>query len=165
MHLIQIHGYPKQYFFAVTNKGIGGLLRKWGEGASLLRGEWKAREEEKEMSVVDEDREDEENTTATTTPRAHTSHEQSQQPQHQSPSSSSAAIVENDTTMEDLTTNLRSISLVPDKIRFGRGGTKKTISRGFVPPSSHREASKRPPNPNPASNSTSNHPLRGHGHG
>ena len=44
MHLIQAHGYPKEFFFAVTNKGVGGLLKKWGEGASLLRKTWKPRE-------------------------------------------------------------------------------------------------------------------------
>lgn len=46
LHLIQAHGYPKEYFFAVTNKGVGGLLKKWGEGASLLRKPWKPRENE-----------------------------------------------------------------------------------------------------------------------
>ncbi|KAI1791902.1 hypothetical protein LXA43DRAFT_944995 [Ganoderma leucocontextum] len=44
LHLIQAHGYPKEYFFAVTNKGVGGLLKKWGEGVSLLRKPWKPRE-------------------------------------------------------------------------------------------------------------------------
>ncbi|KAI0642313.1 hypothetical protein C8Q79DRAFT_1013602 [Trametes meyenii] len=44
LHLIQAHGYPKEYFFAVTNKGVGGLLKKWGEGASLLRRPWQRRE-------------------------------------------------------------------------------------------------------------------------
>ncbi|KAI0047408.1 hypothetical protein FA95DRAFT_1679095 [Auriscalpium vulgare] len=37
LHLISAHEYPKEYFFGVTNKGVGGLLRKWGEGASLLK--------------------------------------------------------------------------------------------------------------------------------
>jgi hypothetical protein len=32
-----------RYFFAITNRGIVGLLRKYGEGASLIRGEWKRR--------------------------------------------------------------------------------------------------------------------------
>ncbi|KAJ2918649.1 hypothetical protein MD484_g1799, partial [Candolleomyces efflorescens] len=44
LHLISAHGYPKEYFFAVTNKGVGGLLKKWGEGASMIRGKWKPRE-------------------------------------------------------------------------------------------------------------------------
>lgn len=54
--MIQVHGYPKEYFFAVTNKGIGGLLRRWGEGASMLRGTWKARSPD--AIEVDEDDED-----------------------------------------------------------------------------------------------------------
>ena len=28
----------------MTNKGVGGLLKKWGEGASLVRGQWKKRD-------------------------------------------------------------------------------------------------------------------------
>ena len=44
LHLIAAHSYPKEYFFAVTNKGIGGLLRRWGDGASLLRGQWRPRD-------------------------------------------------------------------------------------------------------------------------
>ncbi|KAI0289929.1 hypothetical protein B0F90DRAFT_1789810 [Multifurca ochricompacta] len=44
LHLISVHAYPKEYFFAVTNKGIGGLLRRWGDGASLLRGQWRPRD-------------------------------------------------------------------------------------------------------------------------
>ncbi|KAJ2936965.1 hypothetical protein H1R20_g152, partial [Candolleomyces eurysporus] len=47
LHLISAHGYPKEYFFAVTNKGVGGLLKKWGEGASMIRGKWKPRESSK----------------------------------------------------------------------------------------------------------------------
>ncbi|EJU03710.1 hypothetical protein DACRYDRAFT_14748 [Dacryopinax primogenitus] len=43
LHLIDAHHYPKEYFFAITNKGIGGLLQKWGEGVSLVRPEWKPR--------------------------------------------------------------------------------------------------------------------------
>ncbi|TRM58744.1 hypothetical protein BD626DRAFT_410118 [Schizophyllum amplum] len=41
LHLIDVHKFPKQYFFAVTNKGIGETLRKWGDGASMVRGDWK----------------------------------------------------------------------------------------------------------------------------
>ncbi|KAJ3489875.1 hypothetical protein NLI96_g1829 [Meripilus lineatus] len=65
LHLIQAHGYPKEYFFAVTNKGVGGLLKKWGEGASMIRGPWKARdrndgeEEEEEDDNEDEEQEQE----------------------------------------------------------------------------------------------------------
>ncbi|KAF7795035.1 hypothetical protein EIP86_006179 [Pleurotus ostreatoroseus] len=59
MHLIQAHGYPKEFFFAVTNKGVGGLLRKWGEGASLVRGQWRPRgEDEHDMDVDDNDDDD-----------------------------------------------------------------------------------------------------------
>ena len=61
LHLIQAHGYPKEYFFAVTNKGVGGLLKRWGEGASLVRGQWKARDTRPgEEDTEDEDEEGDE---------------------------------------------------------------------------------------------------------
>ncbi|OJT09795.1 hypothetical protein TRAPUB_13754 [Trametes pubescens] len=55
------HGYPKEYFFAVTNKGVGGLLKRWGEGASLLRRPWQPREK----GNADEDDDEDEDGTAT----------------------------------------------------------------------------------------------------
>ena len=58
LHLIQTHGYPKEYFFAVTNKGVGGLLKKWGEGASLIRGSWKSRESSNSTDKMDIENDD-----------------------------------------------------------------------------------------------------------
>ena len=43
LHLIDKHKYPPNFYFAVTNYGIGRSLVRWGEGASLLRKEWKPR--------------------------------------------------------------------------------------------------------------------------
>nr|GAT53530.1 predicted protein [Mycena chlorophos] len=101
LHLIQSHGYPKEYFFAVTNKGVGGLLRRWGEGASLIRAEWKPRDSPavSSSSVLIEEDEDEamEQTPSPATPSA-------------------------DAGLDALTSSLDALSLVPNAIRFGRGG-------------------------------------------
>ncbi|EMD39405.1 hypothetical protein CERSUDRAFT_113037 [Gelatoporia subvermispora B] len=62
LHLISAHGYPKEYYFAVTNKGVGGLLKRWGEGVSLVRGTWKpraARDGADAESEIDADKEGE----------------------------------------------------------------------------------------------------------
>lgn len=40
LHLIDKHGFPKEYFFAVTRWGIGDVLRK---GGGMVRREWKDR--------------------------------------------------------------------------------------------------------------------------
>jgi len=88
LHLIQAHGYPKQYFYAITNKGIGGLLKKWGEGASSIRKDWKPRagdhydhqmaisgdrgvteEEDEEAGDDDDDEEEDEDGDLEATPR------------------------------------------------------------------------------------------------
>src|SRR5690349_5558082 len=69
LHMIEAHKYPKEFFFAVTNKGIGGLLKRWGEGASMIRGEWKPRDgedrkkdqgktEDKDRMAVEDDNDD-----------------------------------------------------------------------------------------------------------
>jgi len=50
-HLIQAHGYPAEFFFAITNKGVGGLLERWGEGASLIRGKWKDKSSASDISM------------------------------------------------------------------------------------------------------------------
>ncbi|KAJ7132337.1 hypothetical protein C8R44DRAFT_773806 [Mycena epipterygia] len=108
LHLIQGHGYPKEYYFAVTNKGVGGLLKRWGEGASLLRGEWKARDSEakpapvRDSVVVEEDDEDEEDDAPG--PAA---------PNHGSDPPAG---------VDSLADSLNALSLVPPSIRFGRGG-------------------------------------------
>lgn len=40
LHLIDKHGFPKEYFFAVTRWGVDDVLRK---GGGLVRREWKDR--------------------------------------------------------------------------------------------------------------------------
>ncbi|KAJ7493219.1 hypothetical protein B0H11DRAFT_1718098 [Mycena galericulata] len=117
LHLIQGHGYPKEYYFAVTNKGVGGLLKRWGEGASLIRGQWKAREpaakpeNRRDSVLVEEDDEDEEQ-------------EQDQGEAPSAPAPTRAAqhpppAVEG---VDSLAESLNALSLVPPTIRFGRGG-------------------------------------------
>ncbi|KAI6023791.1 hypothetical protein BKA83DRAFT_31057 [Pisolithus microcarpus] len=150
LHLIQAHSYPKEYFFAVTNKGVGGLLKRWGEGASMVRGKWKPRESEDEMELdgdseeeVEEEEEEEEEkesdydgdatpkvsqlhdfdvASPATTPRMATA----QSPRQSVTQQSSAEV-------EKLAQSMTSLSLVPSSIRFGRGGK----GGGFVHPELH----------------------------
>ncbi|THH26551.1 hypothetical protein EUX98_g7637, partial [Antrodiella citrinella] len=98
LHLIEGHGYPKEYFFAVTNKGVGGLLKKWGEGVSLVRGPWKARDRGEE-EYDDED-----------------SHAQEERASGDSGSASGG--------MDEIADAMNAMTLVPPAIRFGRGGKR-----------------------------------------
>ncbi|KAJ6477477.1 hypothetical protein DFH09DRAFT_1292996 [Mycena vulgaris] len=111
LHLIQGHGYPKEYYFAVTNKGVGGLLKRWGEGASLMRGEWKAREPAaaaiRPDGVLVEEDDDDEDEALSTTPLS--------RPSQQYPSVEGEGV-------DSLADSLNALSLVPPSIRFGRGG-------------------------------------------
>ncbi|KAJ7483155.1 hypothetical protein FB451DRAFT_1233510, partial [Mycena latifolia] len=113
LHLIQGHGYPKEYYFAVTNKGVGGLLKRWGEGASLIRGQWKAREPATTAtpsapadSVLVEEDDEEEDEEATPL------HRPSQLQEHSMAGEG----------VDSLADSLNALSLVPPSIRFGRGG-------------------------------------------
>ena len=141
----------------MTNKGVGGLLKKWGEGASLIRKEWKTREENDKggkeggvdmnhrgndkMAVDDEDDDDEgddeddeeeeaeeEEPDLEATPRM--------LPRrtigvHSPPLSSQPETHDRDVNgdLTNLTETLNSLSIVPNSIRFGRGGK----SGGFIP--------------------------------
>ncbi|KAH9479316.1 Zinc finger protein 511 [Psilocybe cubensis] len=172
LHLIQSHGYLKEYFFAVTNKGIGGLLKKWGEGATMIRKEWKPREgkgdsdqmdeddsDEEQLSQDDEDKvlyqkdddrtedEEEEPADLEATPRmlprttgihspqsSIASSKGSDRRQSRQRNRQHAANNDATATVAGLTDSMNSLSLVPDSIRFGRGGKSGAIipnPRGF----------------------------------
>jgi len=164
LHLIEAHDFPKEYFFAVTNKGIGGLLKRWGEGASMIRKEWKPRDgdgkgrldtmryrDEDDKMDEDEDEEDEENeesenhedlkehgeeepadleatprmlplTTGMHSPQSSISSSQSLRQKHSKNQRDDAGVA-------GLTDTLNSLSLVPNSVRFGRGGN----TGGFLP--------------------------------
>ncbi|KAG6841127.1 hypothetical protein C0991_001696 [Blastosporella zonata] len=116
------HGYPKEYFFSVTNKGVGGLLKKWGEGASMIRGEWKARGAKSD----DDDLDDEDNDNDDIDDHAadynddtglHVSHKG-----HNGKAAGGQSSA--DDALDGLADTMGSLSLVPPAIRFGRGGKK-----------------------------------------
>ncbi|KAG8905185.1 hypothetical protein FRB99_000550 [Tulasnella sp. 403] len=101
LHLIDTHKYPKEYFFSVTTKGVGDLLSRWGQGASLLRKKWKPRANEA-MDV------------ASSTASSPSDTRSSQPPtQHADPEPAK--------DVDALVSSLSSLSLVPPSIRFGRG--------------------------------------------
>jgi hypothetical protein len=142
----------------VTNKGVGGLLKKWGEGASLIRKEWKTREENGKGGVldmnhrdnkmaVDDDEDDDDNDEEEDGDEEEEEEEEEEEPDLeatprmlprrtigvQSPQLSSDTR-DRDTDgrnneLTNLTESLNSLSIVPSSIRFGRGGK----SGGFIP--------------------------------
>ena len=134
-----MHAYPKEYFFAITNKGIGGLLRRWGEGASLLRGQWRPRDNN------DEDEDDGAEDDGASLPPSSTRHsDDSDGPDGdhhdgEGVDATSAAPVVNgdgkaetekmsednggDDAVDALTHGVSALGLVPSSVRFGRGGS------------------------------------------
>ena len=120
-------------------------MKKWGEGASLIRKEWKTRGEndaeggavdtknhragrDDEMAVDDDDDDDEED---------EEEEEEEEEPDLEAtprmlPRRTIGAPDTHDGTNNDLTNlteSLNSLSIVPTSIRFGRGGK----SGGFIP--------------------------------
>ena len=125
-----MHAYPKEYFFAITNKGIGGLLRRWGEGASLLRGQWRPRDN-------NEDDEDEDG--ASLPPSSARQSDDSDDPDDDAEGVEAASAstpvngdgkAETEKMSEDnggddavdaLARDVSALGLVPSSVRFGRG--------------------------------------------
>ncbi|KAK0489291.1 hypothetical protein IW261DRAFT_1557772 [Armillaria novae-zelandiae] len=121
LHLINAHGFPKEYFFAVTNKGVGGLLKKWGEGASMIRGEWK----QKEGPVEDDDNDiQSDNGTA-------------EEIEIEEPSNDLPAEEKSD-DLDALADSMTSLSLVPDSIRFGPRWERRRVPSSPSPSSQLR---------------------------
>lgn len=139
LHLIQAHGYPKEYFFAVTNKGVGGLLKRWGEGASLLRGQWKARESraESDGSGSDEEPGADADDSEEEAPRGE---KRQAQPVVKKEMGSDQNAVKNTQTMDSLTDSLGSLALVPPSVRFGRGTKRGGFSHQDSGPSHQQKA-------------------------
>ncbi|KAH8091739.1 hypothetical protein BXZ70DRAFT_874169, partial [Cristinia sonorae] len=109
LHLIQAHGYPKEYFFAVTNKGVGGLLKKWGEGASMMRGSWSAREQGDDDSDSDAQEND------------HVVVEEEDVPLVIEDDDDEDEDGDDEDTVAGITEGMGTLGLVPPTIRFGRG--------------------------------------------
>jgi len=139
LHLIDAHKYPKEYYFSVTTKGVGDILNKWGQGASLLRKEWKTREprEKKNEDAMDvEPKEASPRSSISSDERAPVTPTDAIKPdttlsQVSSPGAIQPIrpITQADTKtstprsdLDDLTSGLSSLTLVPRSIRFGRGG-------------------------------------------
>ncbi|KAF8840407.1 hypothetical protein BDN67DRAFT_968598 [Paxillus ammoniavirescens] len=154
LHLIQAHSYPKEYFFAVTNKGVGGLLKKWGDGASMIRGTWKPRENkvqgvdkglERDMEVDSDSEEEEEEgdgsdsddeESGEETPKVRNNHDvhvRSPATSPKPPSPRQSGVRQSSAPVDELAHSMSSLSLIPSSIRFGRGGK----SGGFVHPELH----------------------------
>ncbi|EPQ26194.1 uncharacterized protein PFL1_06130 [Pseudozyma flocculosa PF-1] len=41
LHLVDAHGFPSTFFFSLPNHGTGQLEKRYGPGASLVRGAWR----------------------------------------------------------------------------------------------------------------------------
>ncbi|KAH9161891.1 hypothetical protein EDB89DRAFT_689193 [Lactarius sanguifluus] len=143
LHLISVHAYPKEYFFAITNKGIGGLLRRWGEGASLLRGQWRPRDNNDE----DEDEDEDDGASLPPSSTLHSDDSDGPDDDHKDPegvepaaSATAFAAVNGDQNPETgktsegdggddavdaLTREVSALGLVPSSVRFGRGGSSR----------------------------------------
>ncbi|KAF4569541.1 Protein fmp52, mitochondrial [Pleurotus pulmonarius] len=125
LHLIQAHGFPKEYFFAVTNKGIGGLLRKWGDGASMIRGQWKPREKKDGQGVQggSESADDSDDSESDEDEGSEVMEVDGKDGYDTTPKASARATrTLDDTDMDKIADSLSSLSLVPASVRFGRGG-------------------------------------------
>ncbi|KIY68052.1 hypothetical protein CYLTODRAFT_352073 [Cylindrobasidium torrendii FP15055 ss-10] len=124
LHLIQGHGYPDEYFFAVTNKGVGELLKKWGEGASMVRGKWNPSKAETEMQVQEEE----------DSPRPLIIEDDDDDEEEESVETGTDEKIGD--SLDDLANTMSSLSLVPKTVRFGRGGQRL----GPPPKGAHKAA-------------------------
>ncbi|KAL5633502.1 hypothetical protein ACGC1H_003861 [Rhizoctonia solani] len=145
LHLIDAHGYPKLFFFAVTKHGVGGLLARHGEGATLIRKPWKPRPGNSSALKNDNDSDEE----SQTSPDLKGTGEQATTPLEAKagiPRSSPAATPQPREDLDDLASSMKSLSLVPTSIRFGRGARRVGfIRRGAARGGASRSVEERNP--------------------
>lgn len=133
-----MHGYPKLYFFAVTKHGIGELLARYGEGATLIRKEWKPRPgsigDTKARASNDDDSDDSDLHDSEHGTDKLEDADAGSEPTKKAPETPSAGSRASPQppqpaeALDDLTSSMKSLNLVPTSIRFGRGARRA----GFV---------------------------------
>ncbi|KAF8600507.1 hypothetical protein BDV93DRAFT_525387 [Ceratobasidium sp. AG-I] len=138
LHLISMHGYPKLYFFAVTKHGIGELLARYGEGATLIRKEWKPRpgnvDDARARASNDDDSDD--GDLHGSDHRSDKLEDADSEPTKEGaevPSTTSQAAPQPPQpaeALDELTSSMKSLNLVPTSIRFGRGARRAGFVRG-----------------------------------
>ncbi|KEP49828.1 putative C2H2 type zinc finger protein [Rhizoctonia solani 123E] len=144
LHLIDVHGYPKLFFFAVTKHGIGGLLARHGEGATLIRKPWKPRPGNSSTSKNDNDSDEE----SQISPDLKDAGDQATTPLEAKTGvpRASAATPQPREDLDDLASSMKSLSLVPTSIRFGRGARRVGfIRRGAARGGASRSVEERNP--------------------
>ncbi|KAI9567064.1 hypothetical protein HD554DRAFT_2006247, partial [Boletus coccyginus] len=118
LHLIQAHSYPKEYFFAVTNKGVGGLLKRWGDGASMIRRTWRPRDDDKGQETMTKEKE-----TMEIDPDSDGEDDGGEGAEEEDEEEDGdGEDLEEEGGVDDLALSMSSLSLVPPAIQFGRGG-------------------------------------------
>ncbi|KAF8757726.1 zinc finger protein [Rhizoctonia solani] len=131
LHLIDAHGYPKLFFFAVTKHGVGGLLARYGEGATLIRKPWKPRAENQGAGKEESDSDGDDDTKSSSA--LHNTVDQPATPlaAEAGPSRTpSVPLSQPREDLDDLASSMKSLSLVPTSIRFGRGARRAGFVRG-----------------------------------
>ncbi|KAK2064233.1 zinc finger protein [Colletotrichum caudatum] len=125
MHLIDKHGFPKNYFFAVTKEGIDGrrsLLVEGGHHRRKSSSAFGTTKESKRRSGILE----------SSAPQA----KESQTPgdavtkMSTEPTPTDSATTERpDTEMDDLAGAMSALQFVPNSVRFGRGGGRAGFAK------------------------------------
>ena len=135
-----MHGYPKLYFFAVTKHGIGELLSRYGEGATLIRKEWKPRpgnvDDAKVRAPNEDDSDDEDShqsdhdTDKSEDVDADSEPTKAATDGPNAASQATLAAPQPAEALDELASSVKSLSLVPTSIRFGRGARRAGFVRG-----------------------------------
>ncbi|CAE7110241.1 unnamed protein product [Rhizoctonia solani] len=115
LHLIDVHGYPKLFFFAVTKHGVGGLLARYGEGASLIRKPWKPRPENSSVSKNDNDSDVD---SQSGLDLKDTGNQAALEVKAGTPRPSPTTTPKPREDLDELASSMKSLSLVPTSIRF-----------------------------------------------
>lgn len=125
----------------MTNKGVGGLLKKWGEGASMVRGTWKPRDDAMDAEDAPRSRRTDDNGNDDTlssnedeAPCVNREQHKQETPGLKRQLPEGPLIVEEDEddleplanstrdpSIDVLSQSMDALSLIPPNIRFGRG--------------------------------------------
>lgn len=126
MHLIDKHGFPKNYFFAVTREGVDGrrsLLVEAGHHRRKSSNAFSATKESKRRSSILD------TTTSQGGEESQKAGDAAAKLETSSVPAQPAITERPDTEMEDLAGAMSALNFVPNSVRFGRGGGRAGFAK------------------------------------
>ncbi|KNZ53584.1 hypothetical protein VP01_3197g2 [Puccinia sorghi] len=130
LHLIDMHEYPRTFFFSLPNQGLNDLYKKFGPGVSLIRPDWKpsnGRSDAPSKFSISDDNASKIGVPNATTTAGHESESIAGRIEYTDRNKTHGD--DNMEGIDSVIDSVQQLSLVPRQIQFGKKAGSKSFQR------------------------------------